>query len=77
MKVRYSQASVIAEVVKEAYRDYLSASDKAFQQQQQVGAMGGRGNESKRDREGESIDPLAVAVQACRTRQAVRRRRTP
>ncbi len=53
IKIKYSQAEVISEVVKEAYRDYLSASDKAFQQNQ--GNRGGGNNESKRSGDGEMV----------------------
>lgn len=43
VQVRFSRADTIASTLKEAYRDLLSANDKAFQQQQQ----GGAGNEEK------------------------------
>ncbi|MGN6548184.1 MAG: secretin N-terminal domain-containing protein, partial [Aureliella sp.] len=48
VKIKYSQAESIAEVIKDAYRDYLSASDKTFQQQNQQQA-GRNGSESKRN----------------------------
>ncbi len=38
IKIKYSQAEVISEVVKEAYRDYLSASDKAFHKTRAIAA---------------------------------------
>ncbi|MGN6133177.1 MAG: secretin N-terminal domain-containing protein [Aureliella sp.] len=53
VKIEYSQAESIAEVVKDAYRDYLSANDKAFQQQNQNRSNGS--NESKRNAGSEMI----------------------
>lgn len=41
VQVRYGKAQLIADTVKDAYRDLLSSNDKAFQQQAQGGQTGG------------------------------------
>ncbi len=54
IKIEYSQAETIAEVIKDAYRDYLSASDKAFQQQNNNNNRSG-GSENKRNASSEMV----------------------
>lgn len=48
VRIKYSRAEVIAEALKDAYRDLLSANDKAFQQQNGPSSSVG-GGESKRE----------------------------
>ena len=48
VRIQYSRAEVIAEALKDAYRDLLSANDKAFQQQNGPSSSVG-GGESKRE----------------------------
>lgn len=48
VRIKYSRAEVIAEALKDAYRDLLSANDKAFQQQSGPSSSVG-GGENKRD----------------------------
>lgn len=53
VRVKYSRAEVIAEAIKDAYRDLLSANDRAFQQQNGQGATVG-GGENKRSEQNEN-----------------------
>jgi type II secretory pathway component GspD/PulD (secretin) len=52
VRIKYSRAEVIAEALKDAYRDLLSANDKAFQQQNGPSSSVG-GGESKRESQDE------------------------
>jgi type II secretory pathway component GspD/PulD (secretin) len=53
VRIKYSRAEVIAEAIKDAYRDLLSANDRAFQQQNGQGATVG-GGENKRSEQNEN-----------------------
>jgi|JI10StandDraft_1071094.scaffolds.fasta_scaffold01110_9 type II secretory pathway component GspD/PulD (secretin) len=53
VQIKYSRAEVIAEALKDAYRDLLSANDKAFQQQSGSSSTVG-GKENKREAQNES-----------------------
>ena len=53
VRIKFSRAEVIAEALKEAYRDLLSANDKAFQQPSGPSSSVG-GKENKREAQNES-----------------------
>ncbi len=56
MHVEFSNAEVIVEAIKEAYRDLLSTNDKAFEKEKAGGGGGGAGaSESKRGSSSDSI----------------------
>ena len=55
MHVEFSNAEVIVDAIKEAYRDLLSTNDKAFEKEKSGGGGGGA-SESKR---GSSSDPIS------------------
>ncbi len=47
--VDYSKAESIVEAIKDAYRDLLSANDKAFKKEEAAGGGGGAGGEGSKD----------------------------
>ena len=55
MHVEFSNAEVIVEAIKEAYRDLLSTNDKAFEKEKAGGGGGGGASESKRGSSSDSI----------------------
>ena len=55
MHVEFSNAEVIVEAIKEAYRDLLSTNDKAFEKEKAGDGGGGGASESKRGSSSDSI----------------------
>ena len=55
MHVEFSNAEVIVDAIKEAYRDLLSTNDKAFEKAKSGGGDGGDASESKRGSSSDSI----------------------